>query len=204
MADVIQASGVQLRGCSDFARRPVGRRGWVRLLAALLAALTVSAGAQLDGDNTALERRIKAAFIYKFAGYVEWPNGTFPNPDSPIVIAVAGDEQLASELSRLTAGHTVDGRNLEIRRQVDSELAVGVNILFVASGEMARLRNKATRPVLIITEAEGALSQGSTINFYMEGGKVRFELSNASAEQRHLKLSSRLITVAQNMRSGAN
>jgi hypothetical protein len=199
VADVIEASKVQCPGSGTFARR-----GWSLLLTVLLVVLTFSVSAQVDGDNTALERRVKAAFIYKFAGYVEWPSGTFPNPDSPIVIAVAGDEQLANELSRLTAGHTVDGRTLEIRRQVDSELAGGVNILFVASGEMARLRNKATRPVLIITESEGALSQGSTINFYMESGKVRFELSNASAEQRHLKLSSRLITVAQNMRSGAN
>jgi hypothetical protein len=204
MEDVIKPGGAQQSSAVISGRRPIVRRAWALLFAASLATLAVSAFAQADSDNAALERRVKAAFLYKFAGYVEWPEGTFPNPDSPIVIAVAGDDQLAAELTRLTAGHTVDGRNVEIRRQVDSEPAAGVNILFVASTEMTRLRNKGTKPVLIVTESEGALNQGSTINFYMESGKVRFELSNASAEQRHLKLSSRLITVAQNMRSGAN
>lgn len=175
--------------------------------AAIFVALSAgTAAAEADGDTAMLERRIKAAYLYKFAGYVEWPDGTFSRPDTPIVIAVTGDDQLADELARLVAGRTVDGHPVEIRRQSDNELAADVNVLFIARGEGARLRarGKLLRPILIVTESEDALAQGSAINFVLESGRVRFEVSPGAAERRHLKLSSRLITVALNMRTGAH
>ena len=55
--------------------------------------------APADGEPTALERRVKAAFIFKFTGYIEWPEGAFPRADTPVTIAVAGDDELAAELA---------------------------------------------------------------------------------------------------------
>jgi hypothetical protein len=183
------------------------RFGWplcrqLLLCAAVLTGLAVHA----EDDTAALERRIKAAFLYKFAGYVEWPEGTFQKPDAPITIAVMGDDALADELSRLAAGHTVEGRPLVIRKQHDNELAAGTNVLFIGHAEANRLRARgnALLPVLIVTESDDALAQGSNINFIVSGGRVRFELSVENSEKRRLKLSSRLITVAQNMRQGAS
>ena len=143
-----------------------------------------------DTDSATAERGIKAAFLYKFAGYVQWPEGTFARADAPVGIAVIGEDRLADELVPLVAARTVDGRPLAVRKQNDDDVPADIHILFIGRAEIA---------VLIVTEAEGALAQGSVINFVVSGGRVRFEVSLDAAEKRRLKLSSRLLSVAQSV-----
>jgi hypothetical protein len=194
--------------------RDIKSRVWrtLRALALVWPALfwvaAASSAAAQSGDSApSLERRVKAAFLYKFSGYIEWPEGSFSASDAPISIGVIGDDQLASDLTQMVAGHTIDNRALAIKRINDPAAAEGVNIVFVGHAEIARLPQliKATsgRHLLIVTESDGALAQGSMINFVVNNGHVRFELSADSAEKRQLKFSSRLLTVAQNMRAGA-
>jgi hypothetical protein len=163
-----------------------------------------SLGAQSDNDSAAIKRRVKAAFMYKFAGYVEWPAGAFARADSPITIGVMGEDPLADELAQMVAGRTVEGRVLAVRKQRDDDLAADIHILFIARAESAQLKTIAaqSRPVLIVTESEGLLNQGSMINFVVVGGHLRFEISLENAEKRRLKLSSRLLTVAQSVLTG--
>jgi len=156
-------------------------------------------------DNDALEQRVKAAFLYKFAGYIEWPQNLFSQPDTPITIAVMGDDPLAAELSQLVVGRTVNGRPVTVRKLRDIEPSAVVHILFVGRDDSARLGEVARalqpRPILIVTESEGALTQGSIINFLLVDGHVRFEIALDTAEKKGLKLSSRLLAVAQNVRT---
>ena len=174
------------------------------LLGPPAARAEVSAEAQAGAVT---ERSVKAAYLYKFAGYVEWPEASFPQPDTPLTFGVMGDEAVAAELARLVAGRSVDGRPLAVRRIKEGEPLAGLHILFVGRADSARLeqvnRTTAARPILIVTESEGALAQGSTINFVMADGRVKFAISTESADRRSLKLSSRLLTVAQNMRAEA-
>ena len=154
-------------------------------------------------EVAATERSVKAAYLYKFSGYVEWPESAFARPDTPLTFGVMGDEAMAAELARLAAGRSVDGRPLAVRRVREGEPLAGLHILFVGRAESARLeqlsRAAGTRPILIVTESEGALAQGSAINFVVAEGRVKFSIAAESAEKRSLKLSSRLLTVAQNM-----
>ena len=78
----------------------------------LCAALLASWGAGAAEDAASLEQRVKAAFLYQFASYVEWPALSFVQPDTPVTIAVMGAEQLAAELKQLSAGRTVGGRKV--------------------------------------------------------------------------------------------
>jgi hypothetical protein len=174
------------------------------LCAALLAGW--SAGAAEDAAS--LEQRVKAAFLYQFASYVEWPALSFAQPDTPVTIAVMGAEQLAAELKQLSAGRTVGGRKVEVRQVRPGDTLAGINILFIGSAENARLAQVAQtakpRAMLIVTEADGALKQGSMINFVIVDRRVRFEVALDSVERSGLKLSSRLLAVAQQVRTGAN
>jgi hypothetical protein len=180
------------------------RRSALICLVSLSLASVLQAQAKDTGIALTPERGVKAAFLYKFAGYVDWPAGVFSRIDTPITIAVMGDDQLADALTEYVAGRTVDDRPLAVRKQKDEELPDGVHILFIAQAETARLKTAAKpgRAVLIVTESEGALANGSIINFLISGGRVRFEIAPESAEKRHLKLSSGLLRVAQNIRAG--
>ncbi|MEO8443371.1 MAG: YfiR family protein, partial [Betaproteobacteria bacterium] len=163
-----------------------------------------SSGARAQDDATTLERRVKAAYIFKFAGYVEWPDGVFAQPDTPLNIAVLGDDEIAAELAQITAGRMVDGRPVRVKRTRDSDATADAHMLFVGRAEIARLPQLAkqarAKPVLILTDAPGALNQGSMINFMLIQQRVKFEISLDEAERRGLRLSSRLLAVAHNVR----
>jgi YfiR/HmsC-like len=154
------------------------------LLTAFIAGGIVCAawGAQAAEEASTLEYQVKAAFLYKFAGYVDWPSTSFARPDTPVTIAVT------------------------VKRVKGGESLAGVHILFVGKAESARLSQwmQSARPhsVLTVTESDGALAHGSVINFVMTDRRVRFEVALDSAEKSKLKLSSRLLAVAQQVHTG--
>jgi hypothetical protein len=165
-----------------------------------------SEGSAQDGAAV-LERRVKAAFIFKFAGFVEWPDIAFPQPATAVTIAVVGDDQLAAELTSVTAGRAIEGRPLAVRKTRSLEGATDAHMVFVGRAEIARLPQLAklarTKAVLILTDAPNALAQGSMINFMLVERRVKFEIHLEEAERHGLKLSSRLLAVAHTVRRGS-
>ena len=158
-------------------------------------------------DDATLEQRVKAAFLYQFTGYVEWPPATFAQAGTPVTIAVMGADLLAAELDQVVTGRMVGGRPVTVRRVKAGDSLAGVHILFVGVFENARLNQLAqatrSRPILMVTESEGALAQGSMINFILVDRRVRFEVALDPVEKSGLKLSSRLLAVAQQVRTEA-
>lgn len=179
-------------------RRSLGWRlvPWLGL--AMIAALPALARSE---DNAHLERRIKAAFLYKFGGYVEWPSSSFPSRETPLTIAVVGDDLLAAELSRMVAGRTIERRSVSVSRVGPDESVEGAHIVFLGADAHGRLatisRRLRSKPVLLVTDWPGALSAGSMINFLISGGRVRFEISLPAAEDNGLTFRSGLLAVAQ-------
>lgn len=172
------------------------------MLAALLLVWTVSCFA---ADAGLLESRVKAAFLYKFADYVEWPDSAFAQPDTPITIAVIGADTVAAELGRAVEGRKVDDRAVVVKRLKPGDSLSGVHILFVGSGAVQTgplLQAARPQAILTVTESEGALAQGSVINFVVVDRRVRFEISRDSANKNKLRLSSRLLAVAQHVTEG--
>ncbi|HBU29056.1 MAG TPA: hypothetical protein DEB56_04875 [Thiobacillus sp.] len=159
------------------------------------------------GESEDLEHSVKAAFLYKFASYVEWPANAFPKADAPIAIAVTGSDVIAAELGRLVAGRTAQGRPIVVKRLAPGDPLAGVHILFVGPGDAERLaqwaRDAQAHSTLLVTDSRRALERGSTINFVLVDRRVRFEISLDAAEKSSLKLSSRLLAVAQRVHPGA-
>lgn len=168
-----------------------------------LAMLLLSWNVHSAEEDSTLEQRVKAAFLYQFAGYVEWPPHTFPQPSAPITIAVMGADAVAAELSQVVTGRTIGGRPVTAKRVKPGESLAGVHILFVGRAESGRLGQLAPpKAMLTVTETDGALTQGSMINFVLVDRRVRFEIALDSAEKSGLKLSSRLLAVAQQVQRG--
>jgi len=149
----------------------------------------------------AQEHEVKAAFLFKFPAFVEWPDGTAPG--RPFVIAVAGAPDVAAELARIAEGRQIHGRAVRVRALGEGESAAGVQVLFVGR-DSPRLRELARAlagaPTLIVSEAPAGLEQGAMINFVPSEGRVRFDVAPAAAERSGLRLSSRLLAVAQSVR----
>jgi hypothetical protein len=180
---------------------------WRKALAACLAGLLVAAvcSAQTRDAAPVTASSVKAAFLYKFAGYVEWPASATAT-DAPITIGVAGADPLAAELAEITRGRTVAGRPINVRRVAASDSFEGLQILFIGNeargGERGLLEGARSRPILTVTESVGAIADGSIINFTQADDRVRFEISLYAAEQSMLKLNSRLLAVADSVYRG--
>jgi ABC-type sugar transport system substrate-binding protein len=176
-----------------------------------LLALAVLAGAcvlaQAAQPASAPERRVKAAFLYKFLGYAEFPATAFADAAAPVVIGVLGADELAAELAPIVNGRTVQSRPIQVRVLHDGDSVAGVHLLFVGGADSARLRNavKAAQPssMLVVSEVDEGLQQGSVINFRVVDERVRFDVSLDAAEKNSVKLSSRLLTVANHVQKGA-
>lgn len=177
------------------------------MLAVLAAAVAVALPGHAQTDELNAERQVKAAFLYKFAGYVDWPKDALGAPDAPFTIGVLGAEPLAAELAQVVNGRKVQDRPIAVRRLKGGEALSDIAILFVGKPETPRLKSllgvPVPYPILVVTESEGALAHGSTINFLVVDRRVRFEISLDSAEKSGLRLSSRLLAVAQKVHSGS-
>lgn len=194
-------------------RRSPWRAPWLPASLPLLAALLLgtacgpagaaqqapAGGAALSGPN--LERSVKAAYLFKFLGYVEFP----ADPGAALVVGVMAADDVAAEVTRLTAGRTVNGRPVTVRTLRDGEPTTGLQMLFVGAGTerpVQTLRAAAQNGVLTVTDDENGLQQGAIINFRLVEDRIRFEVSLPAAERSNLKLSSRLLSVAYHVQKG--
>lgn len=173
-----------------------------------LAAVTTMVDAASNEDTeSAVEQRIKAASLYKFLGYAEWPPAAFSAADSPYVIGIVDAEEIAQELSRISANRQVNGRRLVIRKMKQGDTLAGIHALFIgraARDRQAQWLQLAQRlPILTVTETPGGLAQGSMINFLLAEDRVRFEVSLDALEDSNVKLSSRVLSVALYTTKGA-
>lgn len=167
---------------------------WLALLTLFAAATT----AHLQAAEVS-EASIKAAFLYKFAGYVEWPPSAFARADAPFVIGVLGDDALAAELERLVPGRSVAAHPLAVRRVKPGEPVRGVQLLYIAGDDPdpAAIAAAQEQGALVVTASPGGLAAGSEINFVAAEGHVGFEVSLVSAQRAGHRISSRMLAVAR-------
>jgi hypothetical protein len=158
--------------------------------------LTTAAWGQRDE-----EYRVKAAFLFNFAKFVEWPPRAFKTSTDPITICVMGQNPFGNALTDAVRGKTVDGRTFLVRQVPPEQPAAGCQILFVGSSERkglhAILGDIRTGGVLTVGEADTFSSEGGIINFKIESGRVCLQVNVDAAEQANLHISSKLLSLAQ-------
>jgi hypothetical protein len=172
----------------------------MRLAAVLFAALVLACAGAPAGAQAERELEIKAAFLFKFGDFVEWPDGAFAQ-GRPFTIGVMGSASMADELARITQGRTVQGKPVRVRRVGRDAVLDGLHVLFVGAADAASLAQILAGAdglaLLVVTESESALSKGSMINFIAEQARVRFDISLPPAERGGLRISARLLSVAR-------
>lgn len=149
---------------------------------------------------------IEAAYLFKFGSYVDWPDSAFPNPASPLTIAVIDADIVADALVQMAVGRTINDRPVIVRKLRREDSLAGVNVLFIGRSGNAKLGDILAaakgRPILTVTESAEGLAQGSMLNFVLVESKVRFEAAPKVAIQGNLSISARLLAAAYKVAGG--
>jgi uncharacterized protein DUF4154 len=168
------------------------------VVALLLAGLPLPASAA-PSQSRVDEYQIKAAFLYNFAKFVQFP----PSDErpGPLVIGVLGDDPFGRILDEAVKGKTVQGREIGIRRLADGHGLRRCHIVFVSASEARHLPDIVVRAqhagVLTVGETSHFLREGGMVRFYVEANRVRFQINADAAERAGLKINSLLLSLAQ-------
>ena len=171
----------------------------LRRTASLLVCGVLLAPAMRAQDEA--EYRIKLAFLYNFAQFIEWPAEAFRDPAAPFTICVAGRNPFQGDTEQELRGRTAAGRPIQIKAlKADGELSA-CQIAFVRAGEKNTtawiLAGRKGSSTLVVGEAKGFAQQGGTANLIVEEKKLRFEVNLEAARQTRLKFSAKLLSLAR-------
>jgi hypothetical protein len=177
---------------------------FLRLFAGLLAAalcLWCSTARQCEAaaSRQSTEYEVKAAFLYNFAKFTEWPANTFSGPDEPLIFGILGHDPFGGNIDAATK-RTVNGRPVQVRRFSDVREVGKCHILFISSSEAERLETilhalRSSR-ILLISDISGFAERGGMINFIMQENSVGFKINADAVSRAGITLHSRLLNIA--------
>lgn len=182
--------------------QPLERRLWLlAVILVLLASANIVTAPNIHAQDAPSEYQVKAAYLFNFLKFVEWPENAFQDALAPIVIGVVGDDAFGSALPEVIIGKTVQGRDLVIRRYHTGENLRGASILFISASEKKRLPQILASlhgsSVLTVADMSGFLDEGGMIQFFFEEDRVRFAINVDATSQARLKVSSKLLSLAR-------
>jgi len=163
-----------------------------------LAGLTpLPAQAEVSSSSAAKEYEVKAAFVFNFLKFIDWPAG---GAEGKFVVAVVGSDE-ALQACKMMDGKTVQDKTVAVKaiNAADVEKAAGeMHVLYLAGGADAGKLAPALqkKPILTIGEANGFIDNGGMINFVVKDQKVRFEINLQAAEGSGLKIKAQLLKLA--------
>jgi hypothetical protein len=164
---------------------------------------TAAAAWQATAGPVAGEYEVKAAFLYNFARFVEWPSAALPAATTPLTLCVLGDDPFGADLDRAVDGKDVNGHPLVVKRLKEFEDAVHCHIVFIATSDRTRLLRSLDglrhASVLTVGETDDFLQLGGIINFDIRDNRVRFGINVAAATRAGIKISSKLLRLAESV-----
>jgi hypothetical protein len=171
----------------------------VRLLAVLIATLSALAGSARAAADPASDTQVKAAFLYNFAKFAEWPAST-----RAITMCIIGDTRVASELVKTVRDKRLDGRVLEVKGIGGDAPMVACDVLFISASETERasvvLATLRSLPILTVSDSPGFARRSGIIELVVERERMHFAINPDAATRAGVRLSSRLLGLARIVR----
>ena len=166
-----------------------------------LGLLLLSAAICRAQDTEVSESKLKALYIFNFPKFIEWPTESLPDDKSPFIIGVIGENPIANDLESVVQGKTVNRHPIEIRKGIRSAAdATNCHILFISAKEKDRvpelIKQLNNASVLTVGENERFVEDGGMIKLFMEANKVRFQIKDETAKKAKIKISSKLLILA--------
>jgi hypothetical protein len=170
------------------------------LLACFL--IVVSSGQAQQTRPTGFD--VKAAYLYNFGRFVEWPAKVTAGSTEPFTICVLGKDPFGASLDATIAGEAIDGKSVLAKRILKPQEALNCRVLYIASSEEAQLKEILATlektSVLTVSDISQFTKHGGMIQFIDDANRVRFEVNLTVAERAGLTLSSQLLKVAVSVR----
>ena len=173
---------------------------WGRWLAVMTALLLGGVLVACDARASEFdEYAIKAAYLYNFAKFVEWPPGAFADADAPLLICIAGANPFGDTLTSLS-GKSVDGHPVEVRPIATAAGLDKCHIVFIGRAERGRLKSLLAKlarlPILTVSDIGDFAREGGMIGLIEADQRIRFDINLTATRQANLKLSSQLLKLA--------
>ena len=187
-------------------RAPGGRVGLPAAVAGAILLILLGIGSWMPAvaqDSGLSEYEVKAAYLYNFARFVEWPAATAGPPPKALTICILGQDPFGDAFTSI-AGKEVRGRTITVARRLNGACPDSCDILFISASERRRLSQildqLGTRAVLTVSDIDGFSRAGGMIRFVLDGNKVHFEINVDAASRADLALSSKLLKLARVLR----
>ena len=146
------------------------------------------------------EYQLKAAFIYNFAKFIDWPPEAFANEKSPFVIGILGDDPFGNNLRDTVNGKAINTHPVTIQAFRDASDATGCHMLFISRSLKEKfpeiIKKLQGTSVLTVSETEQFIEAGGMINFVEDAKKIRFQINETAAKAAKLRMSSKLLSLA--------
>ena len=191
--------------CRRQKRSSVEIRKPIMILKRITKALTfllmlVQAGTALAQQAQVSEYEVKAAFLYNFAKFLEWPDDSGTDAQDEFVIGILGQDPFGSDIA-VIEGKSVNGKILRIVQSDSPAELNNCRVLFISGSVENRLddilKKLGSRPVLTVGDTHGYAHAGVMINLYKKENKIRFEINPGAAEKAGLRISSHLLRLAR-------
>jgi hypothetical protein len=171
--------------------------------AVCIAVLALALRPATAAPAESLEYALKATFLYKFAGFVDWPPAAFESPASPVTLCVLGNDPVAALIDQAAAGQQLSERAIAVRHLQTLARDSGCHILYVAGNgpagaDMANIVRGT--PVLTVSDSARNTETRSIIRFVVQDNRVRFDIDDAAAAENGLAISSKLLSLARAVR----
>lgn len=174
---------------------------WALVLVMLLGSHDICMAGAQAAPRSYEESQVKAAFLYNFTKFVDWPADSFPDPDAPVLIGILGEDPIGRALEGLIKARVVNGRKTAIKRFKTVAALEPVHLLFVSASVRKQLpllfKALEGHSVLTVSDMEGFAQQGGVINLVIRNQRLGFEINEDAAQRANLKISSKLLKLAK-------
>lgn len=170
-------------------------------LLVFFAGTSAFTGRAISAQQAPTEYQVKAAYLFNFLKFVDWPGDSSKDSQAPWVIGIVGESPIGEALPRLIEGKTVQGRALQVKFFQSAENMRGCNILFISASESRRLlpilAGLRGSSVLTVGDTDRFIESGGMIQFVIEDGSVRLAIDVGVTSRAQLKVSSKLLSLAR-------
>ena len=184
------------------AKKVFGFAGPVHCVSIWISLWLALGGFATAADNAGLaEYQVKAAYLYNFTKFTDWPDSAFASADAPLVIGVVGEDPFGKVLDAIVGSDAVRGHPLIVKRLRTGDDLRGCHVLFISRSEKDRLSELLQTlkgvPVLTVSDLGDFANQGGMVNLVLIRENVKLEINQAAAEQAGLKISAKLLRLAR-------